>query len=77
MDEPTLTSRTLTVEHCVRLRHKGMYVGQDPEPVTSEYDRNWLGAPAYWCLKTQKSFGPDGHAVTAEACRGHRDCCEH
>jgi hypothetical protein len=77
MAEPTLTSRSLTTVHCVRLRHKGMYVGQDPVAYESEYDRDWLGASAYWCLKTQKSFGPDGGVVTAEACCGDRGCCEH
>jgi hypothetical protein len=77
MAEPNLTSRHLTSQHCVRLRHKGMYVGQDPEPAASAYDRDWLGASAYWCLKTQKSFGPDGEVVSAENCRGHRGCCEH
>lgn len=76
MAEPTLTSRILTQAHCSRLRHKGMYVGQDAEP-RSGYDSDFLGAPAYWCLKTQKSFGPDGAPVTAEACREHRGCCEH
>ena len=76
MAEPTLTSRNLTSTHCVRLRHKGMYVGQDEVAAASDYDRDWLGASAYWCVKTQKSFGPDGGVVTAESCRGHRGCCE-
>ena len=77
MAEPTLISRNLTSAHCSRLRHKGMYVGQDPAPPGSALDRDWLGASAYWCLKTQKSFGPDGEVVTAEACQGGRGCCEH
>lgn len=76
MAEPTLTSRILTSSHCSRLRHKGMYVGQDPDPIASA-GTDALGAPAYWCVKTQKSFGPDGGIVNADACRGGRDCCEH
>ncbi len=66
------TSRHITLHHCSNLRHKGMYVGDS----TAE-EREAIEATAYWCLCTQKSFGPDGHAVNPEDCKSGRSCCEH
>jgi hypothetical protein len=42
----------------------------DPDLAGGSYD-----ATAYWCAKTQKSFGPDGDAVSRDACRHGRGCC--
>jgi hypothetical protein len=81
MDHPTLTSRHVTASHCAHLRHKGMYVGppevRDEEKAVLPLYRDWLEATAYWCVCTQKNYGPDGHPVSAEACRSGRECCEH
>ena len=33
-------------------------------------------ATAYWCVKTQRGFGPDGLPVRPDCCQGERDCCE-
>ncbi len=72
MDHPTPASRLVTPLHCSHLRHKGMYVmaEEDPELAAGSY-----GATAYWCAKTQKSFGPDGDAVSRDACCHGRGCC--
>jgi hypothetical protein len=71
MTEP-YASRHITLHHCSNLRHKGMYV-------TDSYavERQEIEATAYWCLCTQKSFGPDGHPVTPGECKSSRGCCEH
>ena len=71
MSQP-YNSRHITVQHCCNLRHKGMYV-TDSTPG----EREEIEATAYWCLCTQKSFGPDGHAVAPADCRTSRGCCEH
>jgi hypothetical protein len=75
MDHPPLHSRQLTMIHCGNLRHKGMYVSSD-STVENDYD-NQLGASSYWCVCTQKAFGPDGRAVNAGDCVEGRECCEH
>ena len=56
-----LTSPKLTAGvHCLNLRHKGMFVtsGPDPDEFTF-YDK--YDSTAYWCVETQRGFGPDGH----------------
>ena len=71
-----LTSPKLTPGvHCVKLRHKGMYVtaGAYPEEL-SIYDA--YDATAYWCVETQRGFGPDGRPVRPDLCAGSRGCCE-
>lgn len=77
MEHPPLTSRHLTTSHCSHLRHKGMYVGQDTDAATLALHRDSIEATAFWCLHTQKAFGPDGNPATAEACRSGRGCCDH
>lgn len=72
---PHLTSRHVTPAHCAHLRHKGMYVAPDDEPAREAY-RDWIEATAYWCVCTQKAFGPDGKPATAASCRAGRSCCE-
>jgi hypothetical protein len=71
MSEP-FASRHITLQHCSNLRHKGMYVS---ESFASE--REEIEPTAYWCLCTQKSFGPDGHPVRPSDCKSSRGCCEH
>jgi hypothetical protein len=71
MNEP-YASRHITVHHCSNLRHKGMYV-TDSYPDEQEA----IEATAYWCVCTQKSFGPDGHPVSPGECQTSRGCCEH
>ncbi len=71
MDHPTPASRLVTPLHCSHLRHKGMYVMAEEDPDLTSV----LGATAYWCAKTQKSFGPDGDAVGRDACQHGRGCC--
>lgn len=73
MDHPTPASRLVTAVHCSHLRHKGMYVMAEVDP--SDTSANSYDATAYWCARTQKSFGPDGHAVGREACQHGRSCC--
>jgi hypothetical protein len=72
-----LTSPKLTPGvHCLNLRHKGMYVttGPDPDEFTF-YDR--YDSTAYWCVETQRGFGPDGDPVRPDCCSGERACCKH
>jgi hypothetical protein len=52
-----------------------MYVAPDDEPAREGY-RDWIEATAYWCVCTQKAFGPDGKPATAASCRAGRSCCE-
>ena len=70
-----LTSPKLTPGvHCVKLRHKGMYVTAGPYPEESSfYDA--YDATAYWCVETSRGFGPDGEPVRPDVCCGDRDCC--
>ena len=72
-----LTSPKLTPGvHCLNIRHKGMFVtsGPDPDEFTF-YDK--YDSTAYWCVETQRGFGPDGAPVRPDCCAGERDCCKH
>lgn len=71
-----LTSPKITTAHCLSLRHKGMYVTAAPDPNEfTFYDP--YDCTAYWCVETQTGFGPDGHPVHADSCKGERGCCKH
>ena len=74
MDHPPLSSRHLGSTHCGNLRHKGMYVLPDAT-VEQDYS-DQTGASSYWCVYTQKAFGPDGEPVNARDCVAGRGCCE-
>jgi hypothetical protein len=51
-----------------------MYVLSDPdEHETSYYDK--YDATAFWCVCTQKPYGPDGKPAHADTCRAGRECC--
>jgi hypothetical protein len=52
-----------------------MYVSSD-SVVEGDFD-DQLGASSYWCVCTQKAFGPDGRAVNACDCVVGRECCDH
>jgi hypothetical protein len=58
-----LTSRKLTDGvHCLTLGHKRMYVTASPDPDEfAFYDK--YDSTAYWCVETQRGFGPDGDPV--------------
>ena len=75
MDHPPLSSRHVTVSHCTNLRHKGMYVLPE-DTIEADYSEH-LGASSYWCVCTQKAFGPDGAPVNARDCVVGRKCCDH
>ncbi|OFW11910.1 MAG: hypothetical protein A3H96_26000 [Acidobacteria bacterium RIFCSPLOWO2_02_FULL_67_36] len=53
-----------------------MYVTGD---VTSEPNgfADDIDATSFWCVCTQKAFGPDGLPVTLEDCATGRSCCNH
>ena len=53
-----------------------MYVtsGPDPDEFTF-YDK--YDSTAYWCVETQRGFGPDGLPVRPDCCTGARNCCKH
>jgi hypothetical protein len=72
----THPSRHVTPAHCPNLRHKGMYVAGESDAEPLEAYREPIEATAFWCGRTQKAFGPDGHPVTAELCRAGRGCCD-
>jgi len=74
MDHPTPSSPLITAMHCAHLRHKGMYVMAEEDPVQSGF--NGHEATAFWCARTQTSFGPDGAVVRQDLCRKGRGCCE-
>jgi hypothetical protein len=72
-----LTSQKLTPGvHCLNLRHKGMYVTAGPDPDEfAFYDK--YDSTAYWCVETQRGFGPDGDPVRPDCCTQTRRCCKH
>ena len=76
MSHPAMTSRHITATHCSHLRHKGMYVLPEQTQDADGYTEH-LGASSFWCLCTQKAFGPDGQPVSRENCCAGRSCCEH
>jgi hypothetical protein len=76
MSRPELSSRHITPLHCSHLRHKGMYVLPDTADLDPIY-RDPIEATAYWCVCTQKAFGPDGLPAGPAHCRHGRACCEH
>ena len=62
--------------HCLNLRHKGMYVTSGPDPDEFRfYDK--YDSTAYWCVETQRGFGPDGDPVRPDCCTTMRGCCKH
>ena len=56
---------------CRFLRNKGMYVYSDGSGGGHEDYDNTI----YWCLQTQKSFGPDDDYVSGEECRNPSRTC--
>lgn len=76
MSHPALSSRHVTAAHCLHLRHKGMYVRPDTNDLDPIY-RDAIEATAYWCVCTQKAFGPDGLPAGPGECAEGRGCCEH
>jgi len=76
MSHPELSSRHITSLHCSNLRHKGMYVLPDTADLDPIY-RDPIEATSYWCVCTQKAFGPDGLPAGPAHCRHGRACCEH
>jgi hypothetical protein len=72
-----LTSPKISVGvHCLNLRHKGMYVTSTPYPDESQFYDSY-DSTAYWCVETQRAFGPDGQPARPDCCSGERDCCKH
>jgi hypothetical protein len=76
MTHPPLSSRHVTSAHCSHLRHKGMYVMSD-DSAELMAEREEISATAFWCVCTQRPFGPDGLPVSARDCVQGRTCCEH
>lgn len=76
MTHPTLASRHVTPMHCSHLRHKGMYIVTDVTPDPNGFVDH-IEATSFWCVCTQKAFGPDGLPVTLEDCAAGRGCCDH
>lgn len=73
-----LTSPKLTMGvHCLSLRHKGMFVLSMPDPDESKFYDTSYDSTHYWCLETATGFGPDGHPVRPDSCKGERGCCRH
>lgn len=62
--------------HCLKIRHKGMYSGELPNPGEGKFFDPY-DAESYWCAETLTGFGPDGHPVRPDVCQGERGCCKH
>lgn len=77
MSHPTLSSRHVTPLHCSHLRHKGMYVADETSADAPHAFADTIEATSFWCVCTQKAFGPDGLPVGPEQCASGRGCCEH
>jgi len=61
--------------HCHKIRHKAMYTGEFPNPGEGKFFDAY-DAAAYWCADTLTGFGPDGHPVRPDVCKGERGCCQ-
>src|SRR5438132_9022671 len=57
--------------HCNKIRHKGMYTGEFPNPGEGRFFDAY-DAGAYWCAETATGFGPDGQPVRPTFCRAER-----
>ena len=77
MTHPTLSSRHITPHTCGHLRHKGMYVLDEVTAAEPQEFADRIEATSFWCVCTQKAFGPDGLPVGLEVCAPGRGCCEH
>jgi hypothetical protein len=53
-----------------------MYVRPEMDDLDPIY-RDSIEATAYWCVCTQKAFGPDGQPASPADCGSGRSCCEH
>jgi len=72
-----LTSPKLTPGvHCLKLRHKGMYVMSIPDPDEFIYYDKYEGTN-FWCVETSDACGPDGQPVRPDCCTTDRGCCKH
>lgn len=76
MSHPTLSSRHVTPMHCSHLRHKGMYVTDETSAADTHEFADRIEATAFWCVCTQKAFGPDGQPVGPQNCGPGRGCCD-
>ena len=56
---------------CRLIRSKWMFIEAEPDPTVPR-----SGTSICWCVHTQKCMGPDGQAVTSEACNPERACFE-
>ena len=61
--------------HCLKIRHKGMYINPNPDPNPDEYEELY-DSGCHWCASTLTAFGPDGQPVRPDICQGDRACCE-
>ena len=52
-----------------------MYVMPDTADLDPIY-RDPIEATSYWCICTQKAFGPDGLPAGPAHCRHGRACCD-
>jgi hypothetical protein len=53
-----------------------MYVRPEAGDLDPIY-RDPIEATSYWCICTQKAFGPDGQPATPGTCGPGRSCCDH
>jgi hypothetical protein len=55
----------------------GLAVGVAGHAESEAQEASAVGeATAYWCARTQKSFGPDGDIVGRGPCQHGRGCCD-
>ncbi len=73
-EENLRSTRIVFGVHCLKIRHKGMYVSYEPDPDPAVYNE-LFDSGSYWCAQTQTSFGPDGQPVRPDICQGGRTCC--
>lgn len=66
MNDPKTSAQAPCV--CRYLRSKEMYY----QPMGQEEDA--FSGGAYWCSKSQESFGPDGNAADRQECLPGRGC---
>lgn len=58
---------------CEHFATKGLYLAREDK---AQYESHFeAGTSSFWCVLTQKPYGPDGLEVAPEACGRSRACC--
>ena len=65
----------LPADVCEHLCTKTMYTGGEDRRNVEEWPGGQFSTAAFWCVFTQRPFGPDEDPVGPADCRPGRPCC--